>query len=175
MGEDSLAVSRRFEERATAIGQKRDKCRIHRASSRSTCASDSGVFFTASATRARREKFRETRSASIDERILSPSHGVTLSHRAQKRKESGLFPTELYSSSMRWKVGVRRTGARFRSIWRGDVDSPHAETGLGDPNRTKIYYLHITDLLATEAKKPASVFLRKDRGPWSASADCGPL
>src|SRR3984893_1973789 len=89
------AVSRKSEERAIAVGQKRDKCRIHRASSRSTCASDSGVFFTASATRARRGKFRETRSASIDEMSFSSSHGVTLSLRTQKRKESGLFRTVL--------------------------------------------------------------------------------
>jgi hypothetical protein len=85
------AASRTSEERAIAVGQKRDKRRVHRASSRSTCASDSGVFFTASATRARRERFRETRSASIDVMIFSPSHGVTLSLRAQKLKELGLF------------------------------------------------------------------------------------
>lgn len=110
------AVSRKSEERAIAVGQKRDKRGVHRASSGATCASDSGVFSTVLATRARRERFRETRSASIDGRSFAPSHGVTLSLRAQKLKEPGLFQTELYSSLMRWTVEVQRTGARFRSI-----------------------------------------------------------
>jgi hypothetical protein len=82
-------LSRYSEERAIAIGQRRDKRWVHRASSGATCASDSGVFFTASATRARRERFRETRSASIDARSFSSSHCVTLSRKAQKRKALG--------------------------------------------------------------------------------------
>jgi hypothetical protein len=73
-------------ERAIAIGQKRDKRWAHRASSGATCASDSGVFFTTSATRARGERFRETRSASIDVGSVSSSHCVRLSRKAQKRK-----------------------------------------------------------------------------------------